>query len=277
MKEVSRGYITLLFMLVLAGCSTLPAVKPLEQDEHSFAMAQFKKIIAEQGRCSCCLDADVSISFKKIIQGGTISGYLQGKEPSLLRFEGINPLGLTEILAGTDGDEFYLLNVRQKKVYTGSTSAETKKYKYLPSQFSPQSSYYWLIGRIPPGPLTISGVSKDPDGKGYWVDIGLENGKKRSLVLFSSGEGVVLQNIVLGEKGDVLARFVYDYAPVVIKAEGRSSGDEFQCRYPENITIDANGNGALVIHFKQAYFDVNFEQRDFDMIIPDGFEREIIK
>ncbi len=269
-------YLCLILLLVLSGCSSLPVGLPLAQEEYDISLGQFKKMIADQAQCPSSLDADVSISFRKVVNAGTISGYLQGKAPSFLRFEGVNPLGMTEIIAGTDGEGFQLINVRQKKIYTGKTSAE-KIQRYAGGEFSLQTSYYWLIGRVPPGPLSISDLRRDPEGNGYWADIVYENWQTRSMVLFSSSEGVVLQNIVSGKKGDVLARFVYEYDTAAIDTDASFQGEGYQCRYPRSIIIDENANGIISIQFKKTYFNVEFEPSDFDMVIPKGFERKVIR
>jgi hypothetical protein len=160
-------------------------------------------------------------------------------------------------------------------MYIGESDAQ-KIQKYAGGRFPLQTSYYWLIGRIPPGPLDISGVSRDPEGNGYWVDIVYEKWHARSTVLFSGPEGVVLQNIILGEEGDVLAGFIYEYAAGAADGGESPQGDGYICRYPKNITIK-NARGAIGIHFKQTYSDVEFDKNEFDIPLPKGFEKEVIK
>ncbi len=275
-SRAPQQFLCYAFFLVLSGCASLPVGTPLSGAEEDAVISRFKEMIAGQGQCHCCLDADVSISFKKFVTAGAVSGYLQSKEPSRLRFEGVNPLGMTEIVAGTDGESFYLINVRQKKIYTGQASAE-KIRKFVPGEFPLQTSQSWLLGHVPPGSLSISSVSRDSDTEGYWIDVSYEKWQKRGLILFDNREGVVLQNIMLDESGDVAARFTYDYDSASVSNDEGFKVVSAQCIYPRSVVIDENGNGTVRIQFKQIYSDVNFTESDFDMVHPKGFEREVIR
>ena len=82
-----------LFLLLSSGCATLPSTQPLAQLQQQQAETLFRETMARQQDCPCCLDAQARVSVKSLVQNGTISGFLQAKAPSFLKFTGLNPLG----------------------------------------------------------------------------------------------------------------------------------------------------------------------------------------
>jgi hypothetical protein len=264
-----------LFAFICTGCATLPGTISLSEQERKDAGATFKSIIGQQASCPCCLDADVSVTFQKMLVEGTLPGYLQAMAPSFMKFEGVNPFGMTETVLTTDGLDFTFVNVRQQKGYLGKVDSQKLK-SYSPYSFHVSAGFYWLIGRFPPGDIEILTIEGDVGGGGYWADVRYEKGEKRSLVLFGSQNELIYQNISLNRDGDVLARFSYEYNYSAGQEEAHDDIGR-QCLLPDRVIIDRNGNGTLKINFNKKYPVPEFSENDFVINIPNSFEREIFK
>jgi len=278
-------------LLLLQGCArpvlqTYPASEQEVQSAVS-AFARYQKIY--QVECTCCLDAEVDVS-ASVSAGwfsnysGKISGYLQAMEPGYIKFAVLNPLGQPIFIFLTSGEIFKALNVLEGKAYTGSVHSEAFK-KFSPKGFNPEFSYYWLTGRLPPGDIDILKVSRDKVQDGYWLHVRYEKSGIESLVLFDPHEMVVLQRIIINEKGQDEVDVVYgDYQPgyVIEKQvaeEGQKNIDsvdsrEFLCRMPTKISIVSYSGAEKKIDLKFFSFipEAEFSQDDFELEIPDNLE-----
>lgn len=259
------------FLLLPGGCATLPATHPLAGLQQQQAEARFREAMARQQECPCCLDAQVQLSLKSLVQNGTISGFVQAKEPSFLKFTGLNPLGQPLMFLATDGTFFRYVAVPQGKGYEGLVTAAAFK-KYAPPGFDPAHGFYWLAGRLPPEKLRIFSVAQDPEGHGLWLELAwsadLSEGKSlRRQVLFDPVEQVIRRHLVADPDGRIMVDVRYDdYAPA-------SEGGSENCRMPGVIRIHANHNGALMeLTLGDWLPDPSFSAGDFRVELPLGFQ-----
>ena len=232
------------FLLLSGGCATLPTTRPLAELQQQQAVALFRETMARQQDCPCCLDAQVRLSLKSLVQNGTISGFVQAKAPSFLKFTGLNPLGQPMMFLATDGTFFRYVAVPEAKGYEGLVTAAAFK-KYAPQGFDPAHAFYWLAGRLAPEKLRIFSVAQDPEGQGVWLELAyaadVSEGKGlRRHVLFDPTEKVILRHRVADPDGRIMVDVRYDdYAPA-------SEGGLDNCRLPGVIRIHADNNGAVM-------------------------------
>ena len=266
---VLRGGL-LLLLLLSGGCATLPATRPLAELQQQQAVTLFLETMARQQECPCCLDAQVRLSLKSVVQNGTISGFVQAKAPSFLKFTGLNPLGQPMMFLATDGTFFRYVAVPEGKGYEGLVTAAAFK-KYAPQGFDPAHGFYWLAGRLAPEKLRIFSVAQDPEGQGLWLELAYavdasEDKPLRRHVLFDPEQQVILRHMVADSDGRIMVDVWYDdYAKA-------SEGGSDNCRLPGMIRIHANHNGALMELILGDWLpDPSFNAGDFRVELPLGF------
>jgi len=258
------------FLLLSGGCATLPTTRPLAELQQQHAEALFRETMARQQDCPCCLDAQVRLSLKSLVQNGTISGFVQAKAPSFLKFTGLNPLGQPMMFLATDGTFFRYVAVPEAKGYEGLVTAAAFR-KYAPQGFDPAHGFYWLAGRLAPEKLRIFSVAQDPEGQGVWLELAYaadasEGKGLRRHVLFDPTEKVIRRHLVADPDGRIMVDVRYDdYTQV---PEGGSDN----CRLPGLVSIHANNNGAVMeLTLGDWLPDASFSAGDFRVDLPSGF------
>ncbi len=269
LRSLLGGLVVLL--LFAAGCATLPATRPLAELQQQQAEALFRETIARQQECPCCFDAQVRLSLKSLMQNGTISGFVQAKAPSFLKFTGLNPLGQPMMFLATDGTFFKYVAVPEAKGYEGLVTAAAFK-KYAPQGFDPAHGFFWLAGRLAPEKLRIFSVAEDPEGHGFWLELAYaddasEGGALRRHVLFDPAQQVIRRHLVADSDGRIMVDVRYDdYAQA-------SEGGLDNCRLPGLVSIHANNNGAVMdLTLGDWLPDASFSAGDFRVDLPPGFQ-----
>jgi len=261
----------LALLLLGSGCATLPATRLLGEMQQQQAVAQFREAMAHQQDCPCCLDAQVRLSLKSLVQNGTISGFLQAKAPSYLKFTGLNPLGQPMMFLATDGAFFRYVAVPEGKGYEGLVTAAAFK-KYAPKGFDPAHGFYWLAGRLASEKLRIFSVAQEPEGQGFWLEFAYADGASkgesfRHHVLFDPAQQVIRRHLVADPEGRIMVDVWYDdYASA-------SEGGSDNCKLPGQIRIHANHNGAVMeLTLGDWLSDASFSAGDFRVDLPSGFQ-----
>ncbi len=241
----------------------MPSLFGISQEENREVRSRFKKMIALQLKCHCCLDGSAHISLRNLLYSGAISGYLQAMSPSYLKFVGVNPLGQPLGIFTTNGQQFRYVSTPETKVYTGEVSSETFT-KYTPEGFIPTLSYYWLIGRLQPGPVQLTRVSRDEDS-GYWVELLYDNGRK-ALVLFDPDALQIRRHIVLNDDDKRILNILYDeYGPG-------------ECDVPRHITVTSlNLDSTMEIRLDDLLDNVSLSLQDFDYSPPANFKEVVVE
>jgi len=259
------------FLLLSGGCATLPTTRPLAQMQQQHVEALFRETMTRQQDCPCCIDAQVRLSVKSLVQNGTISGFVQAKAPSFLKFTGLNPLGQPLMLLATDGTFFKYVSVPEAKGYEGLVTAAAFK-KYAPQGFDPTHAFYWLAGRLAPEKLRIFSVAQDSEGQGFWLEFAYaadasEGEGLRRHVLFDPAQQVIRRHLMADADGRIMVDVWYDdYAKA-------SEGGSDNCRLPGLIRIHANNNGAIMeLALGDWLPDASFSASDFRVDLPLGFQ-----
>jgi len=259
-----QGAVLCLCLFCLADCAALPGMEEISAREKERLTREFREIIARQQSCHCCIDAQATVSFSSIWQKGTLSGYLQAMAPSYLKFLAVNPLGQTMAIFVTDGDSFRYVPVFEAKQYEGQVTGATYA-KYAPAGFLPEHGFYWLIGRLYPGRITILDVTRDREGQGYWFAVSYANGTS-SLVLFDEQRRVLRRHIVINDKGEKIFNVLYDE---YTKAD---------CPLPGKITVTALvHNSTMEIRLTDWLAVPSFSRDDFTYDAPPSFDRVMVQ
>lgn len=261
-------------LFLIAGCATLPKPVPVQDSEADQVRQEFKAMLSDQRQCPPAVDADVTVTVDNLLWSGTLSGYLRAMAPAYLRFEGVNPLGLTEALFAVDGENFTYLSVRNQQAYSGPLKAE-KITRFAPDGLATSMSYYWLLGRIPPGALGIGEVGLDQNGQGYWLDLHYTATGKRAMILFNPSQHLVRRHLVLSDSAAIAADLAYDYpAPAKVDTAASKASD---CQLPARITITKQGNGLISLAFTKRYPTPSLDSAPFRITPPAEYKRNVVQ
>jgi hypothetical protein len=260
-----------LSLLMSAGCATLPATRPLAEVVQQQAVALFLETIAGQQECTCCFDAQVQLSLKSIAQNGVLSGFVQARAPSFLKFTGLNPLGQPLMILVTDGISFRYVAVAEARAYEGLITAAAFE-KYAPQGFDPAHVFFWLAGRLAPGKLLIFSAAEDREGQGFWLELayGADASEGKALrhhVLFDPNQKLILRHLVADSEGRIMLDVFYG------KYAEPSQGNPDNCRLPGEIMIRSRNNGArMELILGDWLDDADFSPEDFRVDLPSSFQ-----
>lgn len=254
-------------MFIVSGCATLPKRVPLAEIDASQVRKEFKEMLKDQGQCPAAIDSDVTVTVENLLWSGSLSGYLRAMAPAFIRFEGINPLGLTEAILAVDGENFTYLSVRDQQAYSGPLTAELLG-RYAPDGLTTAMSYYWLLGRVPPGALGIGEVGRDPDGQGYWLDLRYAETGKRSMILFAPDQQLIKRHLALNGNDAIAVDLTYGYQQSEIPSA---------CQLPSKISIQGRGNGLLNLSFTKRYPTPPLDRTPFSVTPPSDYKRIVVQ
>ena len=259
-------------LVCLSGCAALPGGVPVQGPAADQVRRAFNEMKARQQQCPSGIDADVKLTFNGFMSSGSINGYLLTFPPAYLRFEGINPLGLTENILTTNGHRFDYVLVRRQRVYSGWLVGKTQKY-LTPEQADFMS--YWLIGRMPPAHLTLVDVERGPAGD-YWLELrgaGMGAAQASSAleeykVLFSPHRGTVDRYVAVAQGGHRRLDVTYHYPGPESKAD-----QEAGCPVPDLVDSKLDGHDAMSIAIRKTYPVSYLNKQQFVVKVPNEFER----
>ncbi len=246
--------------LLFSGCASLPDRQFISGEEEKELRSRFKDMVVKQQHCHCCLDATAQVYLSSLLFSGQLKGYLQALSPSFVKFVALNPLGQPVGVLTSSGQKFRYVNVMNSTVYDGDVDGNTFA-DYAPEGFVPAFSYYWLIGRLQPGPVQLIQLSRDSEGDGIWVELLYDN-KRKALLLFSPEQGVILRHIVMNGDDERILNILYDKY---------GAGE---CPVPGKITITSlRLNSTLEISLTDFRPNVTLKTQDFVNPAPPSFSR----
>lgn len=256
--------------LTIISCSYLPRGIQIPEHEVRRVKTEFQDLVASQKECVQCLDARVVISLESTWFEGSIDGYLKLRSPDFLKYVALNPLGQTQAILVTDGDNFHFLSLPERKSYRGKIRDgdffESNSYaRYLPSGFPLDRSFYLFTGRTAPGPLEIRKVRESEDGNGYWLELS-NNVDRRSLILFDDLRQVIRQHIFLDREGRESLKIVY-----------RNYQAETGCDLPSLIKASSPDRGTDIRLRLADWRQSSCGENEFYYDTPPDFEEEIVE
>ena len=261
------------FLLVFAGCATLPRTIPVSPDEELVVRQAFLRMIQGQEPCGCCLDVQVTVKVEALLQKGTIDGDLQLRQPSHLKFVGINPFGQPLLFLATDGSNFRYISVTERKSFQGNVEAKLFR-KYAPPGFHPEQGFNWLTGRLAGEGLQVISVALDEESLGYWLKIQAAGTPGYGRILFDMTARQIVRHAVLNRNGGTEMEVFYDDY-----REPAFPSDTHDCRLPGRIEVRSgkHGSGSLVIFFNDWRQASGFSLKSFELPDPAGFEKVLVQ
>jgi outer membrane lipoprotein-sorting protein len=255
----------IIIFLLLAGCAGRPPIGlPVQQAEQEAIEAVFRQWREEQFSCPSQLDAITSVTFKAWIHSGTLSGFVQAAEPSMLKFTALNPLDQPMLVLATNGMWFQFASIPDKVAYEGPVQAEAFA-RYAPAGIDPEHSYYWLTGRLSPDLGTITTVTREEGAAGYWLDLTGE-GKLRHRLLFDPRLGVVHRHLVVDRRDRVQVEVQYEDFQNVFSTENAT------CRWPAKINVETREHRGRLVFALGDWLFPQLNENDFRFEPPPGYD-----
>jgi len=264
------GFLLFFLLFFSSACAMLPGSLPLSEARQVEAAYGFRAAMARLNDCGSCLDAQVQVSLKSVLQNGTVSGFVQALAPSHLKFIAVNPLGQPMFFLASDGNRFRYISVPDGKAWEGPVAAAAFR-KHAPPGFDPRHSFHWLTGRLAPEELRILSVAEDKEGLGLWLELAYESdilalSPVRRKILFEPGREVVRRHIVSDPAGKVLLDVWYDDF-VRFRRDGRPP-----CRLPGRVSVHFDDNISMMeFVFSDWLLDSIPTPEDFHLTLPPGF------
>lgn len=257
-----------LFLLGLGGCVTLPRFVAVPEHEEKAVADSFHATVTRHQKCDCCVDANLTVTFNSLLQSGAVSGYFQGKSPSYMKFVGENPFGQPLLIFTTNGKEFSYISVFDQKVYEGDVTGATYQ-KYAPNGFDAEHGFYWLTGKLRPGPFKIHAIGRQKDGNNYWIKLSWEDHAISSLILYDQAEGLIRRHMLVDNNDKTLLDIQYSNYEKIETGE-----TEKRCRLPGEVMVKSSDRHAtLALRFRDWGGNPDFPEEDFAPFFPAGFEK----
>ncbi len=266
------GYgLLFIWLLLFAGCATLPGGKMVSGREAEQVRTAFHEMRGRQQLCPAGIDADVTVTFYSLLSSGSIKGYLLAFPPAYLRFEGVNPFGLTENILTTNGSQFDYLLIRRQLAYVGRLDGG-KAQKYFTAQQA-KSLSYWLLGRLPVNSHIADVVERNSDGD-YWLTLmpyeesaGVAQPEEGGKILFSLRRAIVKRYVT--ESGGAYGHLDVTYRyPENVGQVGTAN-----CLFPDLVTIKLGGHKIMTLAIRDPYPLGHLSKKHFAVRIPTAFER----
>jgi len=238
----------------------------LTGSEAETARGAFLRLADRHSACSCCLDAEVAVTWQALLESGGIEGYLQVMAPSSLKFVGINPLGQPVIIFATDGRSFTYIPVLEGRAFLGSVEARAFAER-APSGLEATDLFFLLTGRIGPDRPRVREVARQTDGDGYWISFSMAGEAAVRHALLDPQESVLREYIIENKKGK----------PAVAARYGRylPTGD---CPAPSEVILSFPGQkGEITIRMNDVATDVTLFADDFQVAVPAAFEKKVVE
>jgi hypothetical protein len=184
-----------------------------------------------------------------------------------LRFDGLNPLGLTEVIFSTDGCQFTLVKVRERLGYRGSVTAK-KIQHYAPAEFS-ADLVFLLNGLLPDNEkFRVWRVRGEEQSRGFWLDLEYPDSQKAIKILYHPDRQEIERVIVTPANGKDSVTVSYRYS---------AKSSENSCPEPQSIRLDSNGSGVMSIDFSKRYPVASFKEDHFQVVVPPNYKQVTVQ
>ena len=214
-------------ILLQSGCARKPWREPLSEA----ALPEARQLIAEiqkrDATCAPCLDTEAKIFLRSRLQNRAVSGYLQIKQPSFIKFIVSNPFGQPLLAFASDGVNFQKVSTPDSLYMNGHVLSFVLKND-LPIALVNGQWGAWLTGRLGGNALNSKKIQEDEHKRGFWFTTEYQTpaGKYHEHLLVNPQTKTLLGRILTDQKENVLADVLYT---------GRR--DVAGCSQPESIKI----------------------------------------
>jgi hypothetical protein len=251
--------------LLVSSCAGKPWTTLVNNEENTSISRIFTEMQKRDSACPCCLDAETTIAWDGPGQDRTITGFLQFKLPSSLKFVMLNPLGQPLYALVSDGQTFQSINTTQRQHTTGTISGLAMQYN-IPEALISGKWGYWLTGRLQENEAVIEAIHKDESNRGAWVTMRHQEktALSRSHLLIQPDTRQLLVRILVDQRDETIATIVYNR---------QKSQDS--CTPAPRITItDLPYGSRLDISMADILTDHNFSATNFRLKIPAEYEHQ---
>lgn len=252
-----------LVLALSAGCARQPWTRPVDDNQAKAVRTLVEEKRTADAACSSTLDAEVTVSMKTLMDTKSLSGFLQLKFPSSVKFVTTNPLGQAILVLVSDGKSFRSVNTLENQFVSGGLHALAIRNDLPPELVTGQWGL-WLTGRIEtPEDGVIAEVLQDAAARGIWVKIvdPRDEEKGADYILINPEKGRVLARLLTDADGNSIARIDYS-----------DWQGEQKCQQPATFLITSVSKGAEIsLHLSGILTDKELTEKNFSLRPPPGY------
>lgn len=261
-----RDLLSVILLFLLSACARqVPWQSPLAPEETEKIQEQILLFQKQKSTCPQTIQADIAAKWDAPLQDGGMTGILQIVQPSSLKLVAVNPLSQPLYALTLDGIRFQALDVPKGRFHYGKTSHFLQRYD-LPKALNQKKWVQWLTARSDIAARQITGISKDSQGRGYWVEVTTDKIKTKTVerILFDLSNGRVLEQRPFDRYRRKIATITYrDW-----------TGNDI-CALPQSISIsDTLFNTDISVELSNVKPDAGINKKDLFLKSPPGFLRK---
>jgi hypothetical protein len=271
-KKKSFFYVSALTMLLTtlalaAGCARKPWRQPLNEESTTILRQTIQKMQARDAGCIPCLDTEMRLFFKNHLQTIAVSGYLQIKQPSFVKFVSSNPFGQPLLALTSDGITFQRVSTLERSYLYGKVQSYGMHHD-VPLCVLNGEWGAWLSGRLGATTIDIKEIRQDEQDRGVWVTSEYRNtsGPYREHLLVDPQKKLLLGRILTDMQDTILANVSY--------SSFREVGG---CQQPENIAVtDLDFGAEIRLDLTDTREVAECPEAAFSLPKPNGFAQQYL-
>jgi len=177
-QSLTSRLATIIFIiLTIQGCAGKPWTDPLGETESKTVKTIFSQMQDREAHCSCCQEADITMSWNTPLTKKSIGGFLETRQPSSIKFIMTNPLGQPVFAMVTSNLSFQSINTVYRTYQSGGLNS-LLLYHDAPQSLLSSNWATYLMGRLGQGPAEIVATRNDKEKRGVWLTIRFSDGDK---------------------------------------------------------------------------------------------------
>ncbi len=267
-RQITLLLPAVLLCLLLGGCARKHWSETLEEEESAEIAAIVSSMQEETRSCPNSLDADVLIFWESPLAKNGVAGYLQILSPSFIKFVLSNPLGQPVYAFSTNGKTFQSLETLQRKHIRGNIRSIAIR-KEIPPILLSGDWFAYLTGRLPERLVKVQEVNRDVSDQTVWLHLpplGSSFATEKAYMHLDPEKRAVLGYLFLDQQGRTLVEITY---------KGQRNGTDL-CTPRENIDVTGLSWGTeLRIELQEIRTDTQFQEEDFSLPVPPGYETQL--
>lgn len=261
-SKILISLVCLFLVFFITGCAPKQWGDPLGEVQEKSMRQLLVDEQEKKNNCSCCLDAELILTWASQLYSGSLNGYIQVFLPSSVKMVALNPLGQPLFAFATDGTKFQAINAVKGVYKYGRLATFTRRFG-IPDHVLNGEWGQWLTGNITYTEDQLTELHQDISSRGVWLTIEKKEGlgTTREYILYDPTRKLLLQRIILDQDGHKVANIDYT-----------AWQNQKVCPLPTSLQVSGISFGVTInIEMKDILTDQAFSEDTFFLKLPEGY------